>query len=1183
MRLRSSVDYATVDGTASAGADYDAVSGTLVFEPGERTVSIAVPLLDDALDEPDESFVLLLSNPVGADLATESATGTIHDDDEAPTLSVGDAEGGEDIGDLVFDVVLSAASARTVTLRYATADRTATSGDDYRQASGTLTFVPGQTVGSIRVAVVDDALHELDETFELVLSDPTAAVLATPSAAGTIRDDDAAPTLSVGDAEGGEDIGDLVFDVVLSAASARTVTLRYATADRTATSDKDYRRASGTLTFVPGDTAGSIRVAVIDDSLHEPDETLELVLSEPTAAVLATPSAVGTIRDDDDAPTLSVGDAEGGEDIGDLVFDVVLSAASTRTVTLRYATADRTATSDEDYRRASGTLTFVPGDTAGSIRVAVIDDSLHEPDETFELVLSEPTAAELATPSAVGTIRDDDDAPTLSVGDAEGGEDIGDLVFDVVLSAASARTVTLRYATADRTATSDEDYRRASGTLTFVPGDTAGSIRVAVIDDSLHEPDETLELVLSEPTAAVLATPSAVGTIRDDDDAPTLSVGDAEGGEDIGDLVFDVVLSAASARTVTLRYATADRTATSDEDYRRASGTLTFVPGDTAGSIRVAVIDDSLREPDETFELVLSEPTAAVLATPSATGTIHDDDLSPPAPSAQLPDVLLCVGGAAHEADLASHFSGDPLTFSVLSSGSDVAAVTLVGSALAVEPVSEGEMAVTVTAVNEAGEARAEFAVRVVTDPTELAALDGAMASIGRGILAGAASSIDARFQLAGERTTDRSPGSSRWDPRHGTTAPVHGTRSADPGALPFGSAGPGGPLAGGEAGHGYGERQPSPRVPTVSVFLGFARRSRSEPVLVHLGTRRDPPQRKRSREVRPRGSPGIGARRRRSAIPRLARGHRRVATPRIGRLPLPAFVRRLRRRRNGNRHAASRVDRPAAVRRPATGVRLALGDGGRRSGRSRAGALRHGTDARGRPVDAPGGGGGSAPDCAWQAHRGVRGRGLGCPRTEDGARSGTARRRTGFRRPRPARHRGRRILAAGLSPDTVNLCEGARQGRLGRRRHGRRHGAGGRRAPSGPTSAAWHRRGRACAGRAFDPSGRGNGRERDRLLAAPAGRHRTATGRLVLSAGDPPPLAGLGFPCPRSNGRVRVAAERRGCIWIPRRARPRLAVRRAPGQAQPARVALRRWSITPRTSPRMDRGARRSAIWPRR
>ena len=804
------VDYATVDGTASAGADYDAVSGTLVFEPGERTVSIAVPLLDDALDEPDESFVLLLSNPVGADLTTESATGTIHDDDEAPTLSVGDAEGGEDIGDLVFDVVLSAASARTVTLRYATADRTATSGDDYRRASGTLTFVPGQTVGSIRVAVVDDALHEPDETFELVLSDPTAAVLATPSAAGTIRDDDDAPTLSVGDAEGGEDIGDLIFDVVLSAASARTVTLRYATADRTATSDEDYRRASGTLTFVPGDTAGSIRVAVIDDSLHEPDETLELVLSEPTAAVLATPSAVGTIRDDDDAPTLSVGDAEGGEDIGDLVFDVVLSAASTRTVTLRYATADRTATSDEDYRRASGTLTFVPGDTAGSIRVAVIDDSLHEPDETFELVLSEPTAAELATPSAVGTIRDDDDAPTLSVGDAEGGEDIGDLVFDVVLSAASARTVTLRYATADRTATSDEDYRRASGTLTFVPGDTAGSIRVAVIDDSLHEPDETLELVLSEPTAAVLATPSAVGTIRDDDDAPTLSVGDAEGGEDIGDLVFDVVLSAASARTVTLRYATADRTATSDEDYRRASGTLTFVPGDTAGSIRVAVIDDSLREPDETFELVLSEPTAAVLATPSATGTIHDDDLSPPAPSAQLPDVLLCVGGAAHEADLASHFSGDPLTFSVLSSGSDVAAVTLVGSALAVEPVSEGEMAVTVTAVNEAGEARAEFAVRVVTDPTELAALDGAMASIGRGILAGAASSIDARFQLAGERTTDRSPGSSRWDPRHGTTAPVHGTRSADPGALPFGSAGPGGPLAGGEAGHGYGERQPS-------------------------------------------------------------------------------------------------------------------------------------------------------------------------------------------------------------------------------------------------------------------------------------------------------------------------------------------------------------------------------------
>jgi chitinase len=110
--------------------------------------------------------------------------------------------------------------------------------------------------------------------------------------------------------------------------------------------------------------------------------------------------------------------------------------------------------------------------------------------------------------------------PTLSAEDAtvtEGNSGTTDAVFAVKLSAASATPVTVRYTTAPGTATAGSDFVPATGTLTFAPGETVQYVRVAVIGDSAPEPDETLSLVLSQPSGATLARGTAAGTIRDDD------------------------------------------------------------------------------------------------------------------------------------------------------------------------------------------------------------------------------------------------------------------------------------------------------------------------------------------------------------------------------------------------------------------------------------------------------------------------------------------------------------------------------------------------------------------------------------------------------------------------------------------------------------------------------------------
>jgi len=220
-------------------------------------------------------------------------------------------------------------------------------------------------------------------------------------------------------------------------------------------------------------------------------------------------------------PTVSLGSATGGESSGSLVFPVTLSEASSQAVTVQYATANGTATAGSDYTATSGTLTIPAGQTQGTITVPVLGDALVEPDETFTLALSNPTNAELGSPSvATGTITDTTPAPTLSLAGASAAETEASLAFAVTLSAASAQDVTVQYATANGTATADSDYTATSGTLTIAAGQTSGTITVPVLGDTLVEPDETFTLALSNPTNAELGSPAAAnGTITNDDQA----------------------------------------------------------------------------------------------------------------------------------------------------------------------------------------------------------------------------------------------------------------------------------------------------------------------------------------------------------------------------------------------------------------------------------------------------------------------------------------------------------------------------------------------------------------------------------------------------------------------------------------------------------------------------------------
>ena len=186
------VDYVTGDGTATAGSDYTATNGTLVFAAGQTSKQIDVSVAGDYVDEGDETFTVTLSAPFNADLGTSVATGTITNDDAGPKLTISDAnviEGTSGTTPMTFTVTMSPASVSDVTVDYATVDGTATAGVDYLATSGTLTIPAGQTSGTITVSVLGDLIPTPSETFTLSLSNPVGAKIVPPtSATGTILD-----------------------------------------------------------------------------------------------------------------------------------------------------------------------------------------------------------------------------------------------------------------------------------------------------------------------------------------------------------------------------------------------------------------------------------------------------------------------------------------------------------------------------------------------------------------------------------------------------------------------------------------------------------------------------------------------------------------------------------------------------------------------------------------------------------------------------------------------------------------------------------------------------------------------------------------------------------------------------------------------------------------------------------
>ncbi|MDQ4122259.1 MAG: carboxypeptidase regulatory-like domain-containing protein [Acidobacteriota bacterium] len=286
------------------------------------------------------------------------------------------------------------------------------------------------------------------------------------------------------------------------------------------------------------------------------------------------------------------------------------------TITVDYATSNGTAIAGQDYTPASGTLTFLNGETTKTFSVSVTNETKYEPEETFNVSLSNPTggALLLSPSSAVISISDNDSPPTISITDVnmeEGGSGTTNFIFTVNLSEPSGFDAAISYNTANGTATAGNDYAAASGALNFSSAlnETSKTVAIAVSGDTTSETNETFFVYLSNPVNATVSDAQGIGTIMDDDNPGKLQFQMSPYYTNENTSVLITVLRmGGDAGTITVDYATGGGTATPSLDYTPASGTLIFNDGETTKSFSVPILADTEAEGQETFNISLSNP-----------------------------------------------------------------------------------------------------------------------------------------------------------------------------------------------------------------------------------------------------------------------------------------------------------------------------------------------------------------------------------------------------------------------------------------------------------------------------------------------------------------------------------------------------------------------------------------------
>ena len=656
--------------TATAGTDYEATSGTLVFVPGETSKTVDVTVYGDTETEGDETLTMRWVSPwTNVWLASYTATGTIEDDDGGPAVTIADASADEGQS-IAFTVTLDKAVPGGFSVTPSFTDGTATDGSDYTANTAALDFegYAGETV-SFTVATKDDGEGELDETFTvgLTVSGTSQSVTATSTATGTIKDDDgpsaewhygaklSAKPDSVSE-NGGKQKVTVTAEVSEWGVSSndRSYVVSVGKGGDGAVSGTDYKAVSKFHIVIPGGErsgSSSFNLEPLGDTDWEGDETITIHATGPDGAQ----SASIRLTDEGDRPyggpqvTLSANPSKVSEADGATTVTVTAASAahsSSRKVTV--SVGGGTAGAGTDYRQVSSfdiTLATNATSATGTFTLTPIQDKLAEGDETI-VVAGQVDGHKGKLTGDTLTMTDDEPAPdiALSVSPSSVTENGGAKTVTVTATAATAvanaRTVLVAVGNRRKdTATPGTDYTVVPAfNMTIAANATTATATFTLTptNDVLVEDAESILIDgTPESGSANFTVGGAAMTLTDDDALPavTLSAVPTSVAEGARPTSVSVTATAATAvawaRKVTVSVGKSG-SAAPGTDYAAVSNfDITILANATTGkgTFTLAPTQDITNEGNETIGVGGTSLRTTVTGT---TVTLADDDVNPP-------------------------------------------------------------------------------------------------------------------------------------------------------------------------------------------------------------------------------------------------------------------------------------------------------------------------------------------------------------------------------------------------------------------------------------------------------------------------------------------------------------------------------------------------------------------------
>ena len=557
--VRSSVRFTTHGASAVEGSDFDRTAGTLVFEPGEVSKIISVPLINDGFWDAGEDFWIELHDAAGARLVNQWWRFEIHEGD-APVrvrlkntmMEVSEADG---VVDVEFE--LSKPSPSTTIGSWDVIDATAFFSTDYRGPGDgapwrNYSIPSGSTDGVVQYEIIHDDELEPPEGFFVVGGYLPEAQYGVPFRAYVQILDSGPPPPGVSFEspyiEVDEGTGVAQLRVLLSRAPESDVSVRYRFVQldqawpEAATAGLDYEDTPGELVFTGGETEQIIEIQILEDDLVEDiAEVFVAELFDPVGVALRDPATIDVwIVDNEPRPVIAFLEPEFIEvDEGDqtIEFTVQLTEPAATGMSVRVQTIADEAEPGLDFEAVDDLIEFTDGQWEHSFEIRLMEDLLYEGNESFGVRLYDPVGVILEFQYTSEILLVDNEEPpalvTFASESIDYSEGSGAAQLSIRLEKPMTRDATVRYRTVAGTAAPGLDFDAVDDEVFFQAGQVEKTIEVTFVNDGMPEDEETFRVELYDPVDLELGYPPFTDVvIEDDEPRPTtvrFSVGvDAE-------------------------------------------------------------------------------------------------------------------------------------------------------------------------------------------------------------------------------------------------------------------------------------------------------------------------------------------------------------------------------------------------------------------------------------------------------------------------------------------------------------------------------------------------------------------------------------------------------------------------------------------------------------------------------